>query len=61
MQILSVEGQYRYKGPDNIVYLVEYTADENGYQPEVSKLSDYDELPRLSGAAIASLTGGNLG
>lgn len=43
------------------MYLVEYTADENGYIPEISELSDEDDDGRLNGAVLGSLVGGNLG
>lgn len=35
-QELLVVGSYSYTGPDNKVYLVEYVADRNGFQPTVS-------------------------
>lgn len=60
-RVLKVEGYFRYTGDDGKVYLVEYTADENGYIPEISELSDEDDDGRLNGAVLGSLVGGNLG
>nr|XP_023021418.1 larval cuticle protein LCP-30-like [Leptinotarsa decemlineata] len=32
-EIIRTQGFYKYKGPDNNVYNIEYTADENGFIP----------------------------
>lgn len=31
---ISSSGYYKYTGPDNIIYNVEYTADQNGFIPK---------------------------
>ncbi|XP_053677538.1 endocuticle structural glycoprotein ABD-5-like [Anopheles nili] len=33
-EALVVRGSYSYTGPDGTVYVINYVADENGYQPE---------------------------
>nr|CAH7754169.1 unnamed protein product [Callosobruchus chinensis] len=33
-QFLKVIGSYSYTGPDNVVYTVRYTADDQGFHPE---------------------------
>ncbi|KAI5631976.1 insect cuticle protein domain-containing protein [Phthorimaea operculella] len=34
---VSAKGQYSWVGPDGVNYKVTYTADENGYQPEIEQ------------------------
>ncbi|XP_050075964.1 endocuticle structural glycoprotein ABD-5-like [Anopheles maculipalpis] len=33
-EALAVRGSYSYTGPDGTVYVINYIADENGFQPE---------------------------
>ena len=35
-EALAVQGSYSYVGDDGQTYSVQYTADENGFQPQVS-------------------------
>lgn len=32
-ETMRVKGFYKYTGPDNVIYEVEYTADEDGFKP----------------------------
>lgn len=73
---LKVKGKSQYIGSDKIIYLLEYTSDENGYKPKITKLSETQEIrsttpppmvirepviTRIGSSAIASLTGGGIG
>lgn len=40
-EIQSVRGSYSYTGPDGVLYSVNYIADENGFQPQVSRLGPF--------------------
>uniref|UniRef100_A0A182VC91 Uncharacterized protein n=1 Tax=Anopheles merus TaxID=30066 RepID=A0A182VC91_ANOME len=33
-EAIAVRGSYSYTGPDGTVYVINYVADENGFQPE---------------------------
>ncbi|XP_053666419.1 endocuticle structural glycoprotein SgAbd-5-like [Anopheles marshallii] len=33
-EAIAVRGSYSYTGPDGTVYVINYIADENGFQPE---------------------------
>ncbi|XP_066140975.1 cuticle protein CP14.6-like isoform X2 [Euwallacea fornicatus] len=35
---LAVQGQFKYTGPDGVVYQLNYVADENGFQPSGAHL-----------------------
>ncbi|XP_063820963.1 endocuticle structural glycoprotein ABD-5-like [Ostrinia nubilalis] len=37
-EFLAVEGSYEWVGPDGVRYVVTYTADENGYRPEIEQI-----------------------
>lgn len=37
-EAIAVRGQYSYTGPDGVQYVINYVADENGYQPEGAHL-----------------------
>jgi len=37
-QVIAVQGQFSYTGPDGVVYTVRYVADENGFQPQAAHL-----------------------
>ncbi|CAB3222788.1 unnamed protein product [Arctia plantaginis] len=37
-EIYAVRGQFSYTGPDGVVYLINYIADENGFQPQGSHI-----------------------
>lgn len=37
-EAMRAQGQYTYTGPDNVIYSVTYTADENGYRAEGAHL-----------------------
>lgn len=37
-ETLSSKGFYKYTGPDNIIYNVEYTADDKGFIPKADHL-----------------------
>lgn len=43
-QTLTVSGYYSYTGPDNELYEVYYTADENGYQVSSKKQPKKEEV-----------------
>lgn len=43
-EILTVQGSFEYVGDDGVTYSVRYTADENGFQPQVSRLEMIDHL-----------------
>nr|CAI5866531.1 unnamed protein product [Callosobruchus analis] len=36
--MINAQGYYKYTGPNNIIYEVEYTADENGFIPMAAHL-----------------------
>ncbi|KAK4880442.1 hypothetical protein RN001_008588 [Aquatica leii] len=63
-EILVVRGYYSFIGPDNILYIRRYIADDNGYREQLStdnaKLSA-SSRNRIGSPAIASLQGGGLG
>ncbi|XP_041976005.1 flexible cuticle protein 12-like [Aricia agestis] len=52
-EALVIVGSYSWVGPDGVTYIVRYTADENGYQPEI------EEGPggAIPSAVLASLAG----
>lgn len=63
-QTLTVSGSYSYTGPDNELYEVYYTADENGYQASSKKQPKKEEImfvrvvpESLSTAVLNSLVG----
>lgn len=44
-EALRASGYYTYTGPDNVVYTVNYKADENGFQPEGAHLPTPPPIP----------------
>ncbi|CAH0727794.1 unnamed protein product, partial [Brenthis ino] len=52
-EYVAMTGSYTWIGPDGVTYLVTYTADENGFQPEI------EEGPggAVPDAVVASLLG----
>ncbi|XP_034249456.1 endocuticle structural glycoprotein SgAbd-2-like [Thrips palmi] len=41
----AVQGSFAYRGPDNVVYAIQYIADENGYQPQGAHLPTPPPIP----------------
>ncbi|KAK5648775.1 hypothetical protein RI129_003667 [Pyrocoelia pectoralis] len=65
-EIMVVHGKYSYMGSDGSMYIVKYTADDNGYVVEnIDKDTGTYTTPfiskGISGNAIKSLQGGGLG
>lgn len=50
---IVIKGQYSYKGPDNLIYTVSYTADRNGYHATIV-------APHVDGIVPAGLPGSNV-
>lgn len=44
-EAIRAKGFFRYTGPDNVLYSVTYTADENGFLPEGDHLPTPPPLP----------------
>lgn len=44
-EAMRAKGYYKYTGPDNIIYEVEYTADEEGFKPSAAHLPQAPEIP----------------
>lgn len=50
---LAVRGSFQWVGPDGVTYVVTYTADEEGYKPEIEQGPGGGVPP----AVVASLLG----
>ncbi|KAF2890749.1 hypothetical protein ILUMI_15424 [Ignelater luminosus] len=58
--ILRVRGSYSYITPDGRMFTVRYTADDQGYRPEISVSDDsFDLGDRVGTPVIISLQAGN--
>lgn len=44
-EAMRAQGFYQYTGPDNVVYYVQYTADENGFVPQGNHLPTPPPIP----------------
>lgn len=44
-EAMQARGSYSYTGPDNVVYTVQYTADENGFVPSGSHIPTPPPIP----------------
>lgn len=40
-----MQGSFAYRGPDGVIYAIQYTADENGYQPQGAHLPTPPPIP----------------
>nr|CAI5842941.1 unnamed protein product [Callosobruchus analis] len=50
-QFLKVIGSYSYTGPDNVVYTVRYTADDQGFHPEGDHIKHQEDKNQEVSAA----------
>lgn len=44
---MKAGGFYKYTGPDNVIYEVTYTADENGFVPQGAHIPTPPPIPAL--------------
>lgn len=44
---MKAHGFYEYTGPDNVVYRVDYTADEDGFVPQAAHVPTPPPIPAL--------------
>lgn len=63
--VLRVKGSYTFVGTDSVEYQVVYTADENGFIPQITKKSssengnpEFEVDDRLSLTVVKTLVGG---
>lgn len=49
---MRVTGSYSFIGDDDIRYVVNYIADENGYQPTIEKIADTKFLKRAETGSL---------
>lgn len=52
---MRVTGSYSFIGDDDIRYVVNYIADENGYQPTIQKVADSKFLPPTEARSSVNL------
>ncbi|RZB40246.1 Chitin bind 4 domain containing protein [Asbolus verrucosus] len=51
-EAMRAKGFFQYTGPDNVVYTVEYTADENGFNPVGNHLPTPPPIPEAIAKAL---------